>query len=107
MGKPMALITNPASDLQLETGFKPKKSNQFKKVTISIWMVIIINVSEMNAINLKAFLTYSTHSGDHFHIWFNGVWSHANMLNHCLKLKNGFFKTSNHLFLTIKSCFYS
>jgi hypothetical protein len=35
MGKPMVLITNPASDLGLKTGFKPKKSNQFKKVTIS------------------------------------------------------------------------
>jgi hypothetical protein len=39
MGKPMVLITNPASDLGLETGFKPKKANQFKKVTILVWLL--------------------------------------------------------------------
>jgi hypothetical protein len=33
------LITNPASDLGLETGFKPKKANQFKKVTILVWLL--------------------------------------------------------------------
>jgi hypothetical protein len=91
MGKPMVLIMNPASDLGLQTGFKPKKSNQFKKVTIFGWMVI--NVLEMIAIVLLLIDSDSTHSGDHFHIWFHGVWSNANMLNLCLKLKNGFFKT--------------